>query len=275
MRKQITTNIYPSVAKMEMSAISDYPGVNKCSHVIISNGKIVQSCSGGYGLIKNEDFFGAFEQKLKEEHIKFTATYRNVNDSQFAADYIFDGEMKVATSKDIVQPKARLINTYDGTGRTAGFLGDYRQVCTNGLHAFQFNIAFNIRHTSKAMELTMPNLTEMLETYKKKDGVNIYRRYEVLAEQKVTDLNDYVKAIANGLELFKFEKSEKNESPSINADYVIDVTKRESAILNVTPNKWIVYNAFNNWLNNDERNGKTDSQRVAIDSKLFEYIENH
>ena len=83
--RTISENIYPKTAKLALSQISDYEGTGKCSHVIISNGKVVQTCSSTYGHLQNEDFFTPFEEKMRSEGISFKANYKNVNDSYFLA----------------------------------------------------------------------------------------------------------------------------------------------------------------------------------------------
>lgn len=272
---QITNNIYPNVAKMAMSQISDYAGQGKCSHVVISNGKIVQACSSNYGLLKNEDFFGAFEAKMREEHIQFKAIYRNRQDAQFAADYILDGELSVATKADTIQPKIRLINSYDGSSFTSGSVGFYRQICSNGLHALKYEIDFKVRHTEAGVVAAIPSIHDMIERYSKTEGVNLVRRFEVLAEAAMShrDAREIVKSVVSKTNLFKFEKSDKNPDPSLNAQFVLDVISRETRTLKTVPNKWIVYNALNEWLNNDSRNQKTDAIRTATDAKIFEAVE--
>jgi len=273
--RTITTNIYPKVAMMKLSDISDYSGSSKCSHVIISNGKVVHSCSHNYGLLKNEDFFGAFEEKMREEHIDFKAVYKSVNDSHFAADYILDGEMKVKTSKDILKPKIRLINSYDGSAPKLGFLGFYRMVCKNGLHAIKYEVDFRIKATNGSISRAMPSINQMVEKYKKTEGIKLISRFTVLAEQAVkqNDLVEIVKNIADTTKMFKFEKSETNISPSKNAQFVLDKIAAEAEQLKTVPNKWLVYNAFNEWLNNDERNKKYEHARVDLDTKLFAAVE--
>lgn len=273
--KTITDNMFPAVAKMELGQISDYSGVGKCSHVILSNGKVVQTCSNSYGLLKNEDFFQVFENKMREEHIEFKAIYKNVDDCQFTADYILDGELSVKTKNDTIQPKIRLINSYDGSCKTMGFLGFYRQVCSNGLHALRYEVDFKLKHTENSIRLALPNLHEMIERYEKTEGVKIVRRFQVLAEQAIAahELQDFVKGVIDHTNLFKFEKSDKNPAPSLNADFVMNVISKESAQLQTTPNRWIVYNALNEWLFNDQRNSKTEAMRTDIDAKLFAAVE--
>lgn len=275
MKKTINNQVYPNVAKLELSQISDYSGVGKCSHVILANGKVVQTCSNSYGLLKNEDFFKAFEAKMNEEHIEFKAVYKNVDDCQFTADYILDGELSVKTKADTIQPKIRLINSYDGSCKTMGFLGFYRQVCSNGLHALRYEVDFKLKHTETSISLAVPNLHEMLDKYQKTEGVKIVRRFQTLAEVPVPyhQVKAIVQAIATDTKLFKFEKSDKNSDPSLNAQFVLDVVAKEARTFQTVPNRWIVYNAFNEWLFNDQRNTKTEAMRTEIDSKLFAAVE--
>lgn len=273
--KNITSNVYPNVAKLGLNEISDYSGVGKCSHVILSNGKIVQTCSNSYGLLKNENFFLPFEEKMREEHIEFKAVYKNVDDCQFTADYILDGELSVATKQDTIQPKIRLINSYDGSCKTMGFLGFYRQVCSNGLHALRYEVDFKLKHTEKKIAIALPSLRDMLNKYQATEGVKIVRRFQVLAEVAVSQdgINEFVKGIVEKTNLFKFDKSEKNSDPSLNAQFVLDVIAKEMNTFQTVPNRWIVYNALNEWLFNDKRNSKTEAMRTDIDAKLFEAVE--
>ena len=273
--KTINTNVYPSVAKLGLNQISDYSGVGKCSHVILSNGKVVQTCSSTYGLLKNEAFFKPFEEKMNSEGIAFKAIYKNVEDCQFTADYILEGELSVKTKADTIQPKIRLINSYDGSCKTMGFLGFYRQVCSNGLHALRYEVDFKLKHTEGNIALALPSLRDMLDKYQATEGVKIVRRFQVLAEVAVParDLQDFVKGVINSAGLFKFEKSDKNTDPSLNAQFVLDVIAKESRNLQTVPNRWIVYNALNEWLFNDQRNSKTEAMRTETDAKLFALVE--
>lgn len=273
--KTINSNVYPNVAKLELSQISDYSGVGKCSHVILSNGKVVQACSSTYGLLKNEAFFKPFEEKMTSEGITFQAVYKNVEDCQFTADYILEGELSVKTRQDVIQPKIRLINSYDGSCKTMGFLGFYRQICSNGLHALKYEVDFKLKHTEGNIALALPSLRDMLEKYQATEGVKIVRRFQVLAEMAVpaSDLQDFVKGVINSTGLFKFEKSDKNPEPSLNSQFVLDVVARESASLQTVPNRWLVYNALNEWLFNDARNSKPEAVRTDIDAKLFAAVE--
>jgi hypothetical protein len=280
-----TNNVFVNATMMPLETVlcQDMAlkvGSDSINNVIISNGKIVNLVSDSYGFIKNQDFFGGFEEILKSEHIKYEMVQKNYADRQFTVDYILEGELFVNSkfaekykNSDMIKPKLRLTNSYDGKVNLAGYFGFFRQVCSNGLHVSTNDLAFNIRKTKKNLEIVFPSMTEMLENYKKNDMVKIFRKFEVLAEKtiKKEELNHIIKNLSTNI--FMFEKSEKNHEPSINANFVLDVIARESDLLKVKPNAWIVYNAMNELIYSDDRNKKTDSQRRSLDVNLFANVE--
>lgn len=278
-KKVITSDVMTNACMMPFKSISDYPSIAGLENVVLSNGKVVNVVSDNYGFITNQDFFGGFERILEAEHIGFKAKYKNVNDCQFVADYLLEGTQKVGKNykgnPDLIQPKIRLQNSYDGKIIMAGYFGFFRQVCENGLHVMKDELAFKLRRTSKNMEIVFPNMTEMLESYKSNEMIDIHRKFEVLAEctVKANDLEEIVKGIAESVKLFKFEKSDKNPEPSLQSQTVLNTIGRETDLLGIKPNAWIVYNAFNEWIYSDERNGKNEGMRKELDVKLFAHIE--
>lgn len=278
----INSNIFVNASMMEFSKISDYPSTDNIKNAIISNGKVVNMVSDSYGFISNQDFFGGFEQKLRDEHINFEARYKNYDDVRFTADYILEGSLLVKpefqskyAGTDMIKPKLRLTHSYDGKTSTAGYFGFFRQVCSNGLHVSKEELAFKTRRTKANIEIIYPTMSEMIENYKKNEQVSIIRKFEVLAEKTISksDLIKVVNNIVTTTDLFKFEKSDKNIEPSKNAQFVLDVIAKESEILNTKPNAWIVYNAMNEWIYSDERNKKNDDMRRNLDIKVFNKVE--
>ncbi len=96
------------------------------------------------------------------------------------------------------------------------------------------------------------------------------RKFELLAERPIKDIEAFVKLTADKLKLFQYESSEKNPNPSLNARMVIEGINRESNLLNVRPNLWLGYNAFNELLHGKLK--KTFEAQKQIDSKLFELV---
>ena len=279
-KRIITTNVLEvNSSMMELAKICDYPAIDGISHAILSNGKIVNVVSDNYGYISNKDFFGKFEQILKDQHIGFKATYKNVNDCQFTVDYLLDGHFNVnekATKymKDGIQPKIRLTNSFDGKVKLAGYFGFFRQVCENGLHVMKDELAFSVRRNAGNIGLVFPNMREMLESYKENEMVTIIRKFEDLSNLQINprDLQDVVRAIAEKTGVFQFEKSKTNAEAGINGEFVLNVIANEKDKLQLVPNGWLVYNAFNEWIYSEERNVKNDSERKNLDVKTFEAV---
>lgn len=277
------SNIFVNAAMIETAKICDYPAAKNLHNIILSNGKIVNVVGDDYGFISNQNFFGKFEEKLREEHIEFEVKYTNYDDSRFTADYILDGSLKVDPKHkgkygmpDIIKPKMRLTNSYDGKVPLAGYFGFYRQICSNGLHGHVNELAFTKKRIGRNIEeIIFPTLSDMIEKYKKDDQVEIFRKFEVLAEKTISksELENVVKYIATSEKLFKFEKSDKNPEPSIQSQFVLDTISKECDSLHVKPNAWIVYNAFNEWIYSDDRNKKNDGNRKEVDVKVLKKIE--
>ena len=88
--------------------------------------------------------------------------------------------------------------------------------------------------------------------------------------KEITDLKGFVKLTAEKTNLFKFEASEKNPEPSLNARIIMEGIEREADILGVKPNLWLGYNAFNELLHDKLK--KTFEQQKNIDSKIFDTV---
>jgi hypothetical protein len=178
--------------------------------------------------------------------------------------------VEVKGDKDILRPMLRFVNSYDGSCKTSGSFGFWRKVCDNGLHVAQTHIGFSVKHSGAIADIVMPKLDEIVGQFMDNEFFTLKRKFEVLAERPVTNLEGYVKATAKSLGLFKYESSDKNPEPSANARFVFDVVERETRLLNTRPNEWIVYNAFNELIHGKLK--KTFDQQRVLDERLFETI---
>lgn len=115
-------------------------------NAIISNGKIVNVVSNSYGHIPNELFFRRAEEMLTDAQLNYQKRTINRDDRSFITDFIIDdnSQFSVKNEKDLILPMLRFKNSYDGSEKTSGHFGFYRQVCSNGLHVSQSEIEFAI-----------------------------------------------------------------------------------------------------------------------------------
>jgi hypothetical protein len=260
----------------ELSSLSELTGhsVRKgLEQAILSEGQIVNVVSNSYGHLPNQKFFPEVEVKLIDAGMNYLTRSINRDNRSFAVDFILDDEdwiVKVKNSVDKLRPMLRFTNSYDGSCRTSGHFGFFREVCTNGLHVAHSKIGFSVKHRGNIAEVVLPEIRELVGRFMDNEFYSIHKKFEVLAEKPIADLSGFVKVTAESLKLFQFECSEKNPNPSLNARLVMDTITQESRMLDSTPNFWQGYNAFNALLHGKLK--KTFETQKNMDEKIFEYL---
>ncbi len=259
----------------EVRSFKDVTGINSrkgLDNVIISDGKIVNVVSNSYGHLPNQVFYAGVENMLLDANISTATRSINRENRSFAVDHILNDDSLAITVKngmDELRPMLRFTNSYDGSTRTSGHFGFYRKICNNGLHIANSQIGFNIKHRGEIAEVVMPNIKYLIAKFMNNEYFELKRKFEVLAEKRIDNIEEYVKLTCEDLKLFMFESSEKNPAPSLNARTVIEIINRECSQLNTSPNLWIGYNAFNEIIH-DKLKKSFQNQRDT-DSKLFNY----
>ena len=199
----------------EITGINARKGLDR---VILSNGEIVNVVSNSYGHLPNQTFFTQVENMLLEADIQTATRSINRENRSFAVDHILNDEslaITVKNSTDKLLPMLRFTNSYDGSCRTSGSFGFYREVCQNGLHIAQSSIGFNIKHKGQIAEVVMPNIKYLIEKFMNNEYYELRRKFEVLAEKPITNIEEYVKMTCQDLKLFMYESSKENPAPSL------------------------------------------------------------
>lgn len=266
-------NVFVTNEVVQMTDLVGMPTRKGLEQGIISNGKLVNVVSKSYGHLPNEVFFLEAERKLIDADIYYKSRSINRDDRSFAVDYVLADDrykIEVKGGKDILFPMLRFTNSYDGSNKTSGSFGMYRKVCDNGLCIAQTQIGFSVKHTGSIAEIVLPKLDELVANFMDNEFFTLKKKFDLLAEARVLNVEKYVQDINKKLGLFKYEASDKNPAPSLNARFILDVIDRETRVLNTKPNKWIVYNAFNELLHGKLQ--KTFDQQKQIDEKLFDVV---
>ena len=266
-------NIYVENKIINLESIIGIPTRKGLEQGIISNGKLVNVVSIGYGHLPNEVFFKEVESKLNNANVKYTTRSINRDDRSFAVDYILNDDsyiVKVKNSDDAIMPMLRFVNSYDGSNKTCGHFGFFRKVCDNGLHVADTNIGFGVKHRGAIVEIVLPEIGSLVNKFMDNEFYSLSKKFQVMAETNIQNLNEFVKITSEKLKLFKFESSEKNPEPSLNARLILDNIEAEASLLNMQPNLWLGYNAFNELLHDKLK--KTFEQQKTIDSNLFETV---
>lgn len=266
-------NVYVTSKIESMEKLTGLPSRKGLEQAVICEGEIVNVVSSSYGHLPNEKFFAEVEAKLIGADVNYKTRSINRNNGSFAVDYILDDEryiVKIKSGADEIVPMLRFVNSYDGTNKTSGHFGFFRKVCANGLHVAHSKIGFSAKHRGSIVEVVLPEISTLITKFFENEYYTLSKKFEVLAETKITDLEEFVRLTATDLKLFKYESSEKNPEPSLNARLVMDTIRRESSVLGEAPNLWLGYNALNEILHDKFK--KSFEQQKALDSKIFERV---
>ena len=241
-------------------------------NAIISNGKIVNVVSNSYGHVPNELFFKKAEEMLTDARLNYQKRTINRNDRSFITDFIIDdnNQFSVKNEKDLILPMLRFKNSYDGSEKTSGHFGFYREVCSNGLHVSQAEIEFSIKHSKNNTDLIMPRLNNLFDKFLDNEFYTITKKFDRMREFEIIDTKEFVKEILESTKLFRYECSDKNNDPSKKSREVLEILDNEALLLDEKPNLWIGYNAFNQMLHNTLK--KSFSQQERLDKKLFDVV---
>lgn len=266
-------NVLVNSSVQSLSELTGLETISSKSKAIVCENQIVNVVSNTYAHLPNENFFLAVEEKLINADIKYLTRSINKNNRQFAVDYILEDEsyhVNVKTKADKIKPMLRFVNSYDGSCKTTGNFGFFREVCSNGLHVSQIDIGFSVKHIGQIAEVVLPKMDEIIEVFMKNEYYEIQKKFEVLAERPIYDLEEFVQITAEHINLFKFETSDKNPEPSKKALSVIEIIQNEAQNLGVAPNMWLGYNAFNEVLHG--MNMRNFDVKRKIDAEIFDFI---
>lgn len=264
--------IFVSNEVKSLSSITGMESRKGLENAIISNGKIVSVVSNRYGHIPNELFFKKAEELLIDAHLNYHKRTINREDRSFITDFIIEDENQftLKNENDRILPMLRFKNSYDGSEKTSGHFGFYREVCTNGLHVSNSQIDFSIKHTKNNTELILPKLNGLFERFLNNEYYEITQKFKKMEEIVLIDTKAFVKEILEKTKLFRYECSDKNDSPSKKSRELLDLIAKEGHDYYAKPTLWDGYNAFNWMLHNTLK--KTFSQQEKLDKMVFDEV---
>lgn len=264
--------IFVSNEMKSLKSLTQMESRRGLENTIISNGKIVNVVSNSYGHIPNELFFKKAEQMLVDADLNFQMQTINRADRSFITDFIIEdkSQFSVKNDKDLIMPMLRFKNSYDGSEKTSGHFGFYRKVCSNGLHVSQAEIQFSIKHSKNNTDLIMPSLNQLFDKFLDNEFYTITSKFNKMKEVEILDTEQFVKEILERTKLFRYECSDKNDSPSKKSREVIEILNYEALLLDESPNLWLGYNAFNAMLHRTLK--KSFSQQEKLDKQWFNEI---
>jgi hypothetical protein len=237
--------------------------------------KIVNFCSKNYTLIKNEDLFIPLAKKLEEKYKGVTAVVKHYRDSKFYVDFIIkEFAMKILKKgDDVIVPRLRGANSYDGSLTYRFSFGFYRPFCENMINANTEVIELDddeevdfenlvMRHTlsaSEAVSQTLAGLESFLEFAPKMKQV-----YKQLITKEYT----HAQALER-LELI----ARQSKYPPNSKEYALLQLDKERKQFPITD--YILYNSLNSGLYNNPKSKMKDHKKDKVDLRVLDYLLHH
>lgn len=235
-------------------------------------------CSPRYELVPNNEIFPVVRQILVQNKIQFTEKYYHLNNARFYAEYVIEDQRFAyqipGSNGDVVKPMLRVQHSYNGLTKYMIAFGYYRLICANGLvipvkEMENYNLFVTGKHT-QVIKSSLEKLNYTL-TYFAENAAQITNAitasYDQLAGNVVKNVDDRVKEVLNAAKITVKENSKFNT-----LDYIKGKITSEIDLYGGVTNDWLVYNAINQYINDDSLNVKVPEVRQDMDSKVFEYM---
>lgn len=243
---------------------------------------LLNQCSPRYELVPNTDIFPNIEQVLIANNIEYEVTYTHIGYVRFYADYrITDSRYSytIQGTGDKIQPMLMVQHSYNGLVKYRIMFGYFRLVCENGLvipveEMKKYNLVITGKHT-ESIKKSFAKLNSLLTYFAAEaDKIvgEITAKYEKLAINKVTKLNDRIEEVLEAVNINVIENNKFNTVADI-ASRINAETKDSRVTSHVTD--WLVYNGINQYLNDNDRNIVAPEKRIETDGKVLEYMLKH
>lgn len=245
--------------------------------------KVLNYCSPTYGLVPNSAIFPQIEKIFSDNEVSYEATYYHVDDVEFYIEYRVTDERytwTVPNTNDKIQMIIRVQHSYDSSKVFKVFMGWFRFICDNGLvspvkEMEDFNLVIVVKHATK-IHKSFEVFNQMLVKIKN-DAEEIIaavgNKFNVLAKTTISDesFDDMLKETLSAAGIKPISNSKYCTYADIKAR-TYDEANHPTLGYNGTVNEWLVYNAINQYINDDTLNVTNPETRLANDSKVLEYL---
>jgi hypothetical protein len=227
--------------------------------------KILNFCSEVYSLVSNRDLCLPYEGELEKLHkrtgLTFNLKYKVEPSGVFYMDVILANQKIEITKGDIILPKIRFINSYNGKVRFGVSMGYYRIHCKNGLSLPPTNLISHqeVTHTiNMATEAEVQHLINLTSNFSTR-AADIAKGYKPLIRKEVV--------LTHAVKLMELA-SKKTKFP---VGLIYEARERwdyERKYIKTKPTYWLVYNCLNYALNHS-RYKLEGYRRAEIDQEVL------
>lgn len=222
-----------------------------------TNDRVLNFVSKQYKLERNSDLILPIYNELSK-FFEVETRVKIENNARFFVELIIKNRDLEIIKNDIVHPSVIIFNSYNNSVRRIVSVGFYRQVCTNGLMGFQWELEEKRKHTGD-FKFDIKALNNWVDTISNKTST-----FKVLTDRKLTDqeAKELIKKIGD---------NKKIEFPTRLLEGVEGVMKNEMDVLKSEPNNWLLYNAFNYQLNHSNIL-LAENKKYEIDRKVLDFV---
>lgn len=235
------------------------------SHGIIAHlpegDTLINTCSKSYGYKHISEVINPIEEQLFK---KFTVkpTYQTNNGTSFLIKYeLVNGSVDLNT-KDKMKPTIILKHSYDGKVKFQMTYGFYRLVCSNGMVVGQTKVSKKMKHGINKIESLSENAIEMFVQDVIEDVPEYVEKYRVLSDRSVSNIDERIEAVLSNT---AFPQRFSTDIQEI-------ATREQKALGYESMNDWLVYSAFNNVLNHNDKFKADFDKRIKIDNEIIDYM---
>lgn len=236
----------------------------------------VNVCSSQYKLIPNSSIFPQIEQILLQSGIEYSVTYSMLNFSRFYVEYVIEDKRFAyhVGNGDYIKPVVKVSHSYNGATNYKIVVGWFRLVCSNGLviaieDMKKYNLLIVGKHTEKITD-SLHQFEQLLNIFTTGNPVLnvLLEKFNILNSVQIFNLKQ---AIETTLEKCGITSVDNKVLNTVN--YITNKIGEEQTKLNVqNPTNWLLYNAINHYICNDELNKTAPELRTDKDQKVFEYL---
>ena len=238
---------------------------NDVFNQIVLNGNQLLGVHGNdYTLVSNRELINPFVAELNtlfgEEG--YTVSVNNTNNRRFDYRFIIDSDVMKVSNKDITKVMLKITNSYDGSVRNKGSVSYFREVCTNGLHAWvaDDNIVMK-KHTSGNI-LLVSDLGKAFEESMKK-----VEQFKKMNDRRLTE---------DEIEMMNLQVQEFKNFPKKKIEMIGSIMKKEENILGVDgPTAWLYYNAVNNIIEHEIPSNYYLSIKESLDNQNLSMVKKY
>lgn len=237
-------------------------------------------CSPRYELVPNASIFPIVEEIFNQNNIDFSVIYQQINNARFYAEYIIEDQRfayRFEGTNDVIKFRFSFQHSYNGLTKYMGIAGFYRLVCSNGLivpvaEMDEYNLKLQGKHTASIKE-SLVKFNDLLNHLIQNLGVvkeSITEKYQLLTKVSRNNLDQRLRDVLKGSKIAIIENKKFNL-----IDHLTNIVVREQYQLGyANPNDWLIYNAINNYLYDNDFNIAAPEKRRDSDSKVMEWLLN-